>query len=541
MGEAPHTWYLRVVRFVQVVSVVLPFVRFALVTCLGTYVAACESSSDSEPNVVEAGAPALDSGAAGDASTHVVDADTSAIDADLPAGDADTVEPDTDAMSPDPVDPQPTASTWTEPAFISAAGVNASAPRVAVDSAGTATAVWLQDDDLTAAVSNAIWSSTHPVDGTWSNPVRVSDSSTHVEAFAFDMSSNGQALVTWRRFETSNRLRVSHRDAGQSAWSSPAYLHGSEVNLPSFHVSLDLGPDGVAYLVFAGRDAENDPEIFFSAHTPGVGWNGLTILSDGLGTYDDDGNPSSPSVAASSAGQWLAIWETPRPGGRVMRVRGSLANGSTSDLTPVSDPEAAGTRSSVWGDPAGGFVRAWEETDPVDNDALLRLVGLDDTSSGEGDVLVYDAPDDDGAAAESTVFFGGRATTMLNMVDAAGNTYMRITSRSDAGTWSTPVEPLDSRKTVYEGSLAVDASGTITLAFRQGASPWRAMVTQLLPGATEWTLQKTLSDHVSGVVDNATGVRVAAGAAGSTMVVWQQKVDGAVRVLSSQASSDSTP
>jgi hypothetical protein len=449
--------------------------------------------------------------------------------------DADTSE--VDAM----VDPPPTASTWSEPAVISTVGVPATLPQLEVDSEGNATAVWLEDEDTTAAVVNAIWSSTHPVDGAWSEPVRISDSTTHVESFAFDMSPEGQALVVWRRFEGSNRLRISHRDAGQSAWSTPAYLHGSEINLPSFSVSLDVGPDGVAYLVFVGRDPENESEVFFAAHTPQVGWSALTILSDGVGTYEDDGSPGTASVAASSAGQWLAIWETPRPGGRVIRIRGSLAGGEISAVTPVSELEAVGTRCRVFGDPAGGFVRAWEETDPLDDAALLRIVGLDDTDSGEGDTIVYDAPDDDGASARSTVFFGGAATTLLAMVDAADNTYMRTTSRSEGGTWSAPAEPLDTRRTVYDGSLAVDAAGVITLAFRQGTSPWRAQVTQRLPGTTAWTLQKALSKHVSGTLDHATNVRVAAGAAGSTMVVWQQQVDGVVSIVSSHTEGESAP
>ncbi len=523
-------------RFVQVISVAIFSVRLLLATCFGTYVASCGDSPGSEP-AVDAGKTVSDAGeTVSDAGEPVSDAGIPIVDAGGPVIDGAGPE-----VPPDDVDPLPTVTTWTSPAFISAVGVDGTLPSLAVDSAGNATAVWLQDEDPSTTVNNAIWSSVHAADGAWSEPVRISDSSTHIETYIFDMSPNGQALVAWRRFEGSNRLRMSHRDAGQDAWSSPAYLHGSEINLPTFSVGLDLGPDGVAYLVFAGRDAENDAEIFFSAHTPGVGWNGLTILSDGVGTFADDGSPSSPRIAASSPGQWLAIWETSRPGGRVMRIRGSLANGSTSDITPVSDPAAAATRSGVWGDPAGGFVRAWEETDPIDDDALLRLVGLNDTSSGEGDTLVYDAPDEDGASARDTVFFGGRATTLLVMVDAANNTYMRTTSRSEDGTWSEPVEPLDVRNSVYDGSLAVDAVGTITLAFRQGTSPWRATVTQLLPGATEWTLRNTLSVHAAGVIDHATNVRVAAGPAGSTMVVWQQKVDGLVRILGSWAASTSAP
>ena len=70
---------------------------------------------------------------------------------------------------------------------------------------------------------------------------------------------------------------------------------------------------------------------------------------------------------------------------------------------------------------------------------------------------------------------------------------------------------------------------------------WRATVTQLVPGTTTWTLRKTLSLHASGVVDNAINVRVAAGPAGSTIVVWQQKVDGVARIASSHATGTAPP
>ena len=128
----------------------------------------------------------------------------------------------------------------------------------------------------------------------------------------------------------------------------------------------------------------------------------------------------------------------------------------------------------------------------------------------------------------------------MAMVDGANNTYLRVSHRPDGGDWSAPYEPLATRTTIAPGGgLAADAAGTITLAIGQGPGTQRASVHQLAAGNTVWTRAQTLSDPA--LSTNATRVGVAAGPAGSTMVIWQQSVAGFSRILTSRVTSTVTP
>ncbi len=440
----------------------------------------------------------------------------------------------------EPIQP---VSEWSDPIPISTDAGAAISPRVGMDASGNATAVWLQDVNPDVAITtNAIHAAYRPAGGSWGTPTVISDGSApNIASYSFAEGPTGQALVVWQRFDgVRQRLRFTERPTGGNvAWTTPVYLFDNPaITLVSFNANVEVGVDGALHVVWQGQDVENDNEVYTAMRPAGGSWD-IFQLSAGDGTFPTDVASTQVSVATSTAGQWLAIWRTVTENGVSIRIRGSLENGSTSSVTPVSDLDRNGDFPKVWGDPEGGWVRSWEEEEPITEDALVRVVGMDDDHSGLGDTLVYDAPDTDGASAGDAAFHNGHSVVMMKMVDGNGNSYMRVTRRQDGGDWSAPAEPLDVRNSVVEGDLAVDAGGIYTVAFRQGASPYRARVAQLAPGQTEWTMVQTLSDHVGG--DNAINVRVAAGPAGSTLVVWQQTIAGVPRVLSSHVTATATP
>src|SRR5262245_13072658 len=89
--------------------------------------------------------------------------------------------------------------TWLGGTAISAAGEDTQAPRVAVDAAGNATAVWLGTEGATGLVK----SSTRPAGGPWSAPATLSAAGQNAGDPQIAVDPAGNATVVWSRYNGS--------------------------------------------------------------------------------------------------------------------------------------------------------------------------------------------------------------------------------------------------------------------------------------------------------------------------------------------------
>ena len=142
--------------------------------------------------------------------------------------------------------PAAAAPTWLRPTGLTAEGDQAEAPRIALDAAGDATAVWLHFDGANYIVQSAA----RPAGGSWSAPVDLSAPGEDADAPQVAVDPGGDATAVWTRFngaETgSNSIVQAASRAPGGSWSAPVDLSLVERNAEIPEVALDAAGDATA-------------------------------------------------------------------------------------------------------------------------------------------------------------------------------------------------------------------------------------------------------------------------------------------------------
>jgi hypothetical protein len=171
-------------------------------------------------------------------------------------------------------------------------GVAQYQPRVALDGAGNATAVWLQIVDDRGRIMVADQSP----DGTWTTPVRVDDDAgTGSTAPRLAVAAGGAALVVWNQYEAGHsNLWGRYRDAG-GTWGPPSAIEG-DLEWESAPASLAFDPEGRALVVWTQASGMLS-RLWSRRFVPGAGWqpatevapNDLHAAGDAVLAFDRDG------------------------------------------------------------------------------------------------------------------------------------------------------------------------------------------------------------------------------------------------------------
>ncbi|QBX54465.1 PKD domain-containing protein [Nocardioides seonyuensis] len=115
---------------------------------------------------------------------------------------------------------RPAGGTWSSPTDLTALGGSAWDPEVAVDTAGNATAVWYRSDGTDYIMQAA----SRPAGGTWSVPTNLSAPGEDAREPRVVVDSAGNATAVWYRSDgTHTVVQSASRPAG-GAWSAPTDL-----------------------------------------------------------------------------------------------------------------------------------------------------------------------------------------------------------------------------------------------------------------------------------------------------------------------------
>ncbi|HEY6891484.1 MAG TPA: PKD domain-containing protein, partial [Solirubrobacter sp.] len=213
---------------------------------------------------------------------------------------------------------RPPNGGWGSVESLSSTGP-ASKPRLVMDQAGNATAVWISNTELVSSV--------RPAGGAWSLPTSPSDSTTSADYPDLAVGTQGRVAVVWKRLYPISETRAAYRDQG-GAWSD-----STKIGSVSFYtgdaptVAIDpLG--GITATWSMGFN------IDVNSRLPGGAW-APTTANISVGSYSD---AYAPRVVGGPSGEVIIAWHaTAAQGGNRIQVR-------------VRDP------SGGWGviqDPAG--------------------------------------------------------------------------------------------------------------------------------------------------------------------------------------------
>lgn len=367
------------------------------------------------------------------------------------------------------------AASWLPPTDISAVNeVRDGRPKVAVDPAGNAVAIW----ERRVAGKWVVEVSERPAGGAWSTPGKISGANEegHESQVAIDDVGNAYAVWVQKGLSLTSIIRSAVRPQG-GEWSAPESL------TPSFlggnpQVALSAATGAVA----AWTIDDGDDRIIQAAVRPAGGeWaapENLTDASDNAGPPDEEAG--SPDVGINAAGEAIAVW---------LHFDGS------------NDIVQAASR------PAGG---EWSESDD-----------LSEAGENAHDPQVAIDPDGDAVATWNRWDSTASALIVQAAVRAAGNEWSAPDDLSEA---RLPGEPapvaIDATGTAVAVWLAPDGDDHITKGILQAA---------VRPAGGEWSQ----SDDLSPSGQKADNPAVAANGAVGAVAVWRQNDGAEYRVQAS--------
>jgi PKD domain len=260
------------------------------------------------------------------------------------------------------------APTWLAPVKLSAAGIDAEQPDVAVDAQGDALSVWVRGDVVEASSGSAA--------GPWQAPVTISGNTEKPSVPQVALDSHGDAVATWLSLDAGHEyhIQVATRSGVNGTWKASELKNVGMSAIEPGGPDVAIDPQGDAVVVWpreetfieassrpAGGVFETPEELSKTAaaqHAAKVAidsagratavWeesDGKTVIdvaSKSLGGTWEPGKPLSngaenanePRVAVNARGDAVALWEQP--------------NGGNEVLEAATNPASSGK----WGNPA---------------------------------------------------------------------------------------------------------------------------------------------------------------------------------------------
>ncbi len=179
-------------------------------------------------------------------------------------------------------------------------------PKVAIDPAGNAIAVWGQANGDVAA-SLRIWANVFDVVSGWGTPTPLQSSDVLANVPQIAMDANGNGVAAWYQINGSDYEVWVNRYVKNSGWQGAEKITGSEGSqvagaLDGSGLSLGIDDAGNAMLMWMREDL-GVSYVSSSYYSNGVGWTNTLDVDSMTG-----GDNQRPRVVFDSSGNAHAVW-----------------------------------------------------------------------------------------------------------------------------------------------------------------------------------------------------------------------------------------
>ena len=225
--------------------------------------------------------------------------------------------------------------------------------KLALDAAGDAVAVWAEETEFEF---EEVWAAYRPAGGAWQAPVELHQPGNIDTAPSVAIDSKGDAQAVW--VGTSYAVEGQYKPAGED-WRKPESPTEVEKLSESGHTALDpsvaFDAAGEALVVWDVYD-EGDDVVQAAQRAQGGAWQAAQDLSSATE------NAWAPSMAMSSPGEALAVWEHETAAGHYA-VEGASRSAAGHWEAPMSlSPAGDNARfPSLAVNASGAAVAAWEQ------------------------------------------------------------------------------------------------------------------------------------------------------------------------------------
>jgi hypothetical protein len=331
---------------------------------------------------------------------------------------------------------------WSEPVDLSESAINNRA-RLAVDPQGTVTAVWLGTAPHISGIGtiDVVRSSSRQAGGSWSAAIALSseDGAASASAPQVAVDAQGNATAVWGSYSSAGGyiVQTARRPAG-GAWGAAVQLGDGA----SPQVAVD--PQGNATAVWA-LSAPSSSVVLSSGSTPTGSWSNPAPMASG-DDVDDVGYPwVAADPQGNVTAIWARYNSTKLLAQATRHVAGSSSWSPAVDLSvgrPITAVPAAGVDpqghvSMVWSsteDPWSGASSVFDPIAPtlgngaapasavVGQPVAMSVNPFDAWSAVTVSWNFGDGQSASGAAVNHTYGSPGERTVTITGVDAAGNT-----------------------------------------------------------------------------------------------------------------------
>lgn len=255
-----------------------------------------------------------------------------------------------------------TAGAWGADGEVDTEAGEAYAPDIGIDGNGHALAVWIHEaGGLQRVRANRL------VAGVWQTAVNIDGAVGNTGVPRVAVFANGGALAVWQQ-QLGDFVHVFHNAFNGTGWSSADRLH-ENISPWLGEPSLVAEGSGGAQLVWTqGRSAgtNDNTSATLTARYAGGLWGAVSALSNAGALYSQDAR-----LAMNASGQAMAVWREAHADGLQTWARRRLPDG-TWGATPtrIDSPLPASTADgplAVAVDSAGNAFALWTHSLPGDS------------------------------------------------------------------------------------------------------------------------------------------------------------------------------
>lgn len=243
--------------------------------------------------------------------------------------------------------------TWSTPVDLLVSGGNASAPQVALDPHGNATAVWVFYEGTHYLIQTA----SCPFGSGWSPPLTLSSIAGDASAPQLAVDDAGNVTVVWQLNDgASTVIQTRFRDAAGN-WGASETLSNSGQD--AFVPQVDVDASGNAVAVWEG--SVSSQSIIQSASRIGGIWTASTDLSSGIQ------NSVSPQVGVDALGNAVAVWKLSIVSNSTIQAAVLPFSGTWSSTVDISTNGEDSGAPQLAMNARGEYLAAWR------NNALTQI------------------------------------------------------------------------------------------------------------------------------------------------------------------------
>jgi PKD domain len=250
---------------------------------------------------------------------------------------------------------RPPGGEWSEPEDVSDSISAAGSPRLAIDSANEAVAIWTAFKSGDVVVQGAV----RAPGGDWSEPDDLSEAGefvTPLEAPDVAIDAAGDAIAVWTRTTGTNTVQAAVRPAGQENWLAPDDI--SEAGQEAGEAAVAMNDAGDAVSAWTRTTGTNTVQA--AVRPAGGAWG----EPDDLSAAGQEAR--NPDVAIGEAGDRVAVWTRSNGSDFIVQAAERPVGDEWGEPDDLSASGQDGMSPVVAANDAVGAVAMWERSDGAD-------------------------------------------------------------------------------------------------------------------------------------------------------------------------------